>query len=104
MGVRIDDGVVPPVDVASLWCRGYEPADGYGVGSVDAQAGVAPSVGSVGDAYDNALAAVADGRGCRARTMYYVHWFNHDRLMEITGDIPPIELEQAHYARKAGDD
>jgi hypothetical protein len=28
-------------------------------------------------------------------TLHYVHWFNHHRLLEINGDIPPIELEQA---------
>lgn len=82
-----------------------------------AEAGVDPSVGSVGDAYDNALAESVIGLykaelinrhkpwrtadDVERETMYYVDWFNHDRLMEVNGDIPPIELEQAHYARKA---
>jgi putative transposase len=35
-----------------------------------------------------------------AQTLHYVHWFNHDRLMEVNGDIPPIELENAYYARQ----
>jgi hypothetical protein len=29
-----------------------------------------------------------------AATLHYVHWFNHHRLLEINGDLPPIELEQ----------
>jgi transposase InsO family protein len=32
-----------------------------------------------------------------AATLHYVHWFNHHRLLEINGDILPIELEQAYY-------
>lgn len=42
--------------------------------------------------------------------MDYTHWFNHERLLDsiavstssrqVNGDIPPIELEQAYYARK----
>lgn len=83
-----------------------------------AEAGVDASVGSVGDAYDNALAESVIGlyktelinrhRPWRTaddverETLHYVHWFNHDRLMEVNGDVPPIELEQAYYARKAG--
>jgi putative transposase len=70
-------------------------------------------VGSVGDAYDNALAESVIGlfkaelikpRGpwrtvvqVEAATLQYVHWFNHDRLLETNGDLPPVELEQAYY-------
>ena len=32
-----------------------------------------------------------------AATLHYVHWFNHHRLLESNGDLPPIELEQAYY-------
>jgi putative transposase len=73
---------------------------------------VLASVGSVGDAYDNALAEsfvdtfktelIAD-RVWRTRSqlelavVQYVSWFNHDRLHESLGDIPPVEFEAAHY-------
>jgi transposase InsO family protein len=69
---------------------------------------VLASVGSVGDAYDNALAEsfvdsfktelIAD-RVWRTRAQLelavveYISWFNHDRLHESLGDIPPVEFE-----------
>jgi putative transposase len=78
-----------------------------------ADADIDPSVGSVGDAYDNALAESVIGlfktelinRGApwrtaeqvEAATLHYVHWFNHHRLLEVNGDLPPLELEQAYY-------
>ena len=78
-----------------------------------ADAGVDPSVGSVGDAYDNALAETIIGlfktelikpRGpwktveqVELATLDYVDWFNNQRLLEINGDIPPVELEAAYY-------
>jgi putative transposase len=78
-----------------------------------AQAGIDPSVGSVGDAYDNALAETVIGlfktelikpggpwrtvEQVEIATLEYVDWFNHRRLYEACGDIPPAELEQAHY-------
>jgi putative transposase len=78
-----------------------------------AAAGIDPSVGTVGDAYDNGLAETVIGlfktelirrRGpwrtveqVEAATMNYIDWFNHHRLFETNGDIPPIELESAYY-------
>jgi putative transposase len=78
-----------------------------------AAAGAQPSVGSVGDAYDNALAETVIGlyktelikpRGpwrtaeqVEIATLHYVDWFNHQRLFEACGDIPPAELETAYY-------
>ena len=78
--------------------------------------GVLASVGSVGDAYDNALAEsfvdsfktelIAD-RVWRTRSQLelavveYVGWFNNARLHESLGDIPPAEYEQRHAARPA---
>jgi putative transposase len=78
--------------------------------------GVLASVGSVGDAYDNALAEsfvdsfktelVAD-RVWQTRTQLelavveYIAWFNHDRLHESLGDIPPAEHELLHEFRYA---
>jgi hypothetical protein len=32
-----------------------------------------------------------------AATLYYVHWFNDHRLLEVSGDLPPIEVQQAYY-------
>lgn len=76
-------------------------------------AGVDSSVGSVGDAYDNALAETVIGlfktelirrRGpwrdvehVELATLNYVHWFNHVRLLESNGDMPPAELEEVYY-------
>ena len=78
--------------------------------------GVLASVGSVGDAYDNALAEsfvdsfktelIAD-RVWRTRSQLelavveYIGWFNHTRLHEALGDIPPVEFEQRHAAKAA---
>jgi putative transposase len=78
-----------------------------------AAAGVDSSVGSVGDAYDNALAETVIGlfktelirrRGpwrnvehIELATLDYVHWFNHTRLLEANGDMPPAELEEVYY-------
>jgi putative transposase len=71
--------------------------------------GVLASVGSVGDAYDNALAEsfvdsfktelIADRVWtCRSQlelaVVEYIGWFNHDRLHQALGDIAPAELEQ----------
>jgi len=78
--------------------------------------GVLASVGSVGDAYDNALAEsfvdsfktelIAD-RVWRSRSQLelavveYIGWFNNARLHESVGDIPPVEYEQLHALREA---
>ena len=78
------------------------------------QAGIAASVGSVGSSYDNALAETINGlfktelvkpRGpwtgvdaVEFATAEWVDGFNHRRLYEHCGDIPPAELEQAYYA------
>ena len=77
--------------------------------------GVLASVGSVGDAYDNALAEsfvdsfktelIAD-RVWRSRSQLelavveYLSWFNNTRLHESLGDIPPAEFEQQHALRE----
>jgi putative transposase len=80
-------------------------------------AGVLASVGSVGDAYDNAMAEsfvdsfktelIAD-RVWRSTgqlelaVVEYVAWFNHERLHESLGDVPPVEFEDL-YARQGVD-
>ncbi len=80
-----------------------------------AEAGVQPSVGSVGDAYDNALAETINGlfkaevihrRGpwrsfeaVEFATLEWVDWFNNRRLLEPIGNIPPAEAEARYYAQ-----
>jgi transposase InsO family protein len=80
-----------------------------------AEAGIEPSVGSVGDSYDNALAETVIGlfktevihrrgpwRSCEAvefATLEWVDWFNNRRLLEPIGNVPPAEAEAAYYAK-----
>ena len=79
-----------------------------------AEAAIEPSVGSVGDSYDNALAESINGlykaevihrRGpwrniesVEFATLEWVDWFNHRRLLEPIGNIPPAEAEANFYA------
>lgn len=79
-----------------------------------AEAGIEPSVGSVGDSYDNALAETINGlfnaefihrRGpwrsfeaVEYATLEWVDWFNYRRLLEPIGNIPPAEAETNFYA------
>ena len=83
-----------------------------------AEAGVEPSVGSVGDSYDNALAETINGlykaeviwrRGpwrnfeqVEFATLEWVDWFNNKRLLEPIGNIPPAEAEARYYAQATG--
>ena len=78
-----------------------------------AEAGIEPSVGSRGDSYDNALAESVIGlfktEVIRARgpwrshedvefaTLEWVWWFNHHRLLEPIGYMPPVEYEEAFH-------
>jgi len=80
------------------------------------EAGIEPSVGSVGDSYDNALAETVIGlfktevirrrgpwRNIEAveyATLEWVDWFNNRRLLEPIGNIPPAEAEARYYARQ----
>lgn len=79
-----------------------------------AEAGIEPSVGSIGDSYDNALAETINGlfkaevihrRGpwrsfeaVEYATLEWVDWYNHRRLLEPIGNVPPAEAEAAFYA------
>ena len=81
-----------------------------------ADAGVAPSVGSRGDSYDNALAESVIGlyktelirrRGpwrsledVEFATLTWVDWFNTRRLLEPIGYVPPAEYEAKYYAEQ----
>jgi putative transposase len=80
------------------------------------EAGVDPSVGSVGDAYDNALAESQIGlyktelirpdgpwrdvEHVELETLDWVHWFNTERPHESIDDLTPVQAEQAHYAAR----
>jgi transposase InsO family protein len=80
-----------------------------------AEAGIEPSVGSVGDSYDNALAESINGlyktevirrrgpwRSLEAvefATLEWVEWFNNRRLLEPIGNVPPAEAEARYYAQ-----
>jgi len=79
--------------------------------------GATPSIGSVGDSYDNALAEAVNNlykteqiygpdqgpwrsvEDVELATLGWVSWFNHSRLHGKLGDIPPVEYEEAHYAQ-----
>jgi len=79
-----------------------------------AEAGIEPSVGSVGDSYDNALAETINGlykaevihrRGpwrsfetVEFATLEWVGWFNNRRLLQPIGNIPSAEAEERYYA------
>jgi putative transposase len=79
--------------------------------------GARPSIGTVADSYDNALAETTNGlykAECvygpdaaggwddvdqlELATLSWVHWFNHERLHSHCEDVPPDEFEAAHYA------
>ena len=82
-----------------------------------AEAGIEPSVGSVGDSYDNALAETINGlykaelihrrapwktkQAVELATLEWVAWFNHQRLLEPIGDRPPAEAEALYYRQLA---
>lgn len=82
-----------------------------------AEAGIEPSVGSKGDSYDNALAETINGlykaelihrrapwktkESLELATLEWVSWFNHHRLLEPIGYIPPAEAEENYYRQLA---
>ena len=82
-----------------------------------AEANIQPSVGSKGDSYDNALAETINGlyktelihrrapwktrEAVEIATLEWVHWFNHLRLLEPIGHIPPAEAEECYYKELA---
>ena len=83
-----------------------------------AEIGAQPSIGSIGDSYDNALAESVNGlyktelirrQGPRRNvehvelaTLAWIDWFNNRRLHSELGDTPPAEFEVAHYAARKG--
>ena len=83
-----------------------------------AEIGAVPSIGSVGDSYDNALAESVNGlykaelvRGpsqgpwrtvddVELATLGWVHWWNHERLHRYLDDRPPVEVEDTYHAQQ----
>ena len=82
-----------------------------------AEIGAVPSIGSIGDSFDNALAETVNGyykaelvRGpehpgpwktieeLELATLGWVHWHNNERLHGFIGDVPPAEFEETFYA------
>ncbi len=84
-----------------------------------AEAGIEPSVGSKGDSYDNALAETINGlykpepihrrapwktrESVELATLEWVSWFNHHRLLEPIGYIPPAHAEANYYRQLANE-
>ena len=80
-----------------------------------AEIGARPSIGSIGDSYDNSLAESVNGlyktelirrrspwrnvEHVELETLAWVEWFNNRRLHSELGDIPPAEFEHNYYAR-----
>lgn len=97
----------------------FSRQDGRGDSERLGEAGIEPSVGSVGDSYDNALAETINGlfkaevihrRGpwrsfeaVEYATLEWVDWFNTRRLLEPIGNIPPAEAEEEYYAALEAD-
>jgi transposase InsO family protein len=85
-----------------------------------AEAGARPSIGSVGDSYDNALAESIiglfktalirrqgpwrSGDAVELATLEWVDWYNNRRLYQAIGDIPPAEAEANHYRTTTSSD
>jgi putative transposase len=81
------------------------------------EAGIEPSVGSRGDAYDNALAETINGlykaeviyhlgpwkglQDVEYATLEWVAWYNSQRLMEPLGYVPPAEYEAQYHRAQA---
>ena len=76
--------------------------------------GVLPSIGTVGDSYDNAMAEALNGSfkaelihrlgpwktraEAEIATYEWISWYNHARLHSSIGDVPPAECEAQYYA------
>jgi putative transposase len=84
-----------------------------------AEIGAVPSIGSIGDSFDNALAETVNGlykteliKGpgqgpwktvddVELATLGWVHWYNNQRLHGYLNDLPPVEYEAAYAAQQA---
>ncbi|QHG10786.1 transposase (plasmid) [Moraxella osloensis] len=78
------------------------------------QSGLAASVGTTGDSYDNALAESVNGlykaevidylkqewdgvNDVALATLDWVHWYNHERLHSTNGYVSPVDAENIYY-------
>jgi transposase InsO family protein len=114
----LDPTAVAPPSQHSFWLvlrRPLESAQYVSIRYTErlAEASIEPSVGSVGDSYDNALAETMNGlfkvevihrrgpwRNAEAvefATLEWVAWFNTRRLLEPIGNVPPAEAEARYY-------
>ena len=84
-----------------------------------AELGAVPSIGTVGDSYDNALAETVNGlyktelvygpdqgpwktvADVELATLGWVHWYNTERLHGYLDDVPPAEFEDTYHAKQA---
>jgi len=110
-GIRLD-GLIAHSDAGSQFTS-------IRYGERLSEIGAVPSIGSVGDSYDNALAEAVNalfktelirgpGQGpwrtvedVELATLGWVHWHNNDRLHGYLGDVPPAEFEAAYAAQQA---
>jgi putative transposase len=130
VGWRVSSSLVTDIALdaleQALWARGVDEHSGLihhsdrgsqylAIRYADrlAEIGISPSVGSVGDSYDNALAETINGlyktevirhqgpwrnlEEVEFATLAWVDWFNHRRLLEPIGNVPPAEKEAAYY-------
>jgi putative transposase len=104
-GVPLADGMVSHSDAGSQYTS-------FALTTRLLEAGIDPSVGSAGDAYDNALAETTIGLYKTERihregpwktladvelaTLEWVDWYNHERLHSAAGDAPPVEFESLY--------
>jgi putative transposase len=115
IGPRV--GIIPDTPVEVLR-RPVEPGQYTAIRYANRllDAGALASIGSVGDSYDNALAETIIGlykaelirrRGpwkgidqVEYATLEWVDWFNHRRLLEPIGHVPPAEFEAAYHRQE----
>ncbi|MGW3549195.1 integrase core domain-containing protein, partial [Janibacter hoylei] len=124
-------GRLPPRPSRSIYSRCKQPVVRRSIESGQftslrygerlAEIGAVPSIGTVGDSYDNALAETVNGyykaeliRGparpgpwrtvedVELATLGWVHWHNHQRLHGYLDDLPPTEFEGRFYATQQG--
>lgn len=105
-GMPVEEGLIHHSDAGSQYTS-------FALTSRLVEAGIDPSIGSVGDAYDNALAESTIGlfktelinkdgpwktrSDAELATLTWVDWFNNRRLHGACGNLPPVEFEQQHH-------
>tara|TARA_R110002126_G_scaffold270686_1_gene414500 strand:+ start:352 stop:756 length:405 start_codon:yes stop_codon:yes gene_type:complete len=111
-GAADNEADLPAVDGSS--CVAIEDAEV--VSETIASVGIEPSVGSVGDSYDNTLAETINGlyktelvhrqgpwrnmQDLEMATLGWVDWFHNRRLLGPVGKISPVDAEENFYAQR----